>query len=620
MRTFGLFSRRSQRGTALIVVMAIVMLLAGLATVLLNDMTTRSKRTDWDAEDVKAFEAAEAGLDAAIMKINAGQCPNLGLGWRVPTVYPPPATDPDVLQGFLMPAKILAGVPNPNGTWQLGRWKDGNRNNAIDAGGEWTPAPNTDIPAGAWQPSMDNVPFPETSGYVRPKGAWVADTFGSTTYTWPRPQPTEFNFYNSATTFGDVRYFTYAIPWIADGIDNDGNGHIDGINNDGVQATVQRQSTESDWYTIYSTGFSNPSTAEGKFVTVEATVQRVSFQNTFNVDSALEFQVGPYKAASNTSTGASSTATTPPPNNTPASAPTMVATPTGDPPYYSQIYPFLATDIFTAVFNGNPTTIKGTDYRDVTPLTVAPDQSLAKAAIGVAAIDATFVNGPGSGNAMTGISIGGNPATTLTDIVGGLRNDLRVKDADIDRFVLAVKNVADYTVNLATASTTAVPTAGGTDISLTAVGGINDYKVVYAKGAVINGTFVENPIHLSGNGTSYGLLVVEIDNPVNSYLDLSGSFQWTGLVLVVTNKRFPAGSTDSNMDDQGGGNKVHYLGAAIVYHRNFAISPTVKGELNGMRMFRTRGTSDLAYSSEAVLKALGRVKLSAKVKSWRKLD
>ena len=613
MLTDAFFPSRSQRGTALIVAMAIIMLLAGLGTVLLMDMSSRSKRAEGDAEDVKAFEAAEAGLDAAIMRINADQCPCVGLGWRVAPTPPNPTTELDITRGILIPARISAGVPSPGGTWQIGRWKDTVQRNGLVDLGEWTPVITSDVTAGGWVPAMDNQPFPETGGYKRPIGAWAADKFGSTINPWPRPQPSEFNFYAHAMTYGDVRYFTYVIPWASDGIDNDRDGNIDGAGN---------SKTEVDWYTIYSTGFSNPSTPEGKFITVEASVQRANFKNTFDVDSALEFQVAPYKPADNTASGASSTDTDIPLPNSPASAATMLPAsfvPVPAPSKYVQFYPYPATNVFCAKCNGNPSTLTGNDYPEVGNLPTGIVANY-KAAIGAPAINASYANGPGSGAEMTGISVVSNPVTNPNLISGGMRNDLRVKDNDLERFILAAKNSADYTVNLAQVNPTAVPTNGGVDLSLTAVGSSTDYKVVYAKGTDVAGVYTERPIRLSGNGTSYGVLVVEIDNPANSWLDVSGQFLWNGLVIVAMNKRFPTGSNDSNMDSTGGGTRDHYRGAAIVYHRNYAISSTNKGEVYGMQLFRTRGTSDLKYSSETVMKALGRVRLSAKVKSWRRLD
>src|SRR5438045_3571664 len=65
-RVFQRAARRSPRGSALIVAAALILLLASLSAVLMNEMVTRSLRTEVAEEDLLAFEAAEAGVDAAI--------------------------------------------------------------------------------------------------------------------------------------------------------------------------------------------------------------------------------------------------------------------------------------------------------------------------------------------------------------------------------------------------------------------------------------------------------------------------------------------------------------------------------------------------------------------------
>src|SRR5262249_47971483 len=68
---------RSPRGSALIIATALILLLAGLSTILMNEMATRSLRTQVAEEDLLAFEAAEAGIDAALNDIN--QTPTIPL-------------------------------------------------------------------------------------------------------------------------------------------------------------------------------------------------------------------------------------------------------------------------------------------------------------------------------------------------------------------------------------------------------------------------------------------------------------------------------------------------------------------------------------------------------------
>lgn len=229
---------RPPRGTALIVAMVIVMLLAGLATSLLMEMQTRSERTEADAEDMKAFEAAEAGLDFAIRSLNTGGNGTIGIGW--------------------------------NG--------DTNDNGKPDAG---------EVSTGGWHTGLDGTSFYTSSDGRRPKTAAWPNQFtqkNGTVIAFPRPEPAEFDFYTHSKVFGDVRYYTYAIPWEKDGVDNDGNGLVDAADPD-----------EREWFTIYATGFSNPATPDGKFITVEAIGRRVIAVNRLQLDAALELQIGQYK-------------------------------------------------------------------------------------------------------------------------------------------------------------------------------------------------------------------------------------------------------------------------------------------------------------------------------------
>ncbi len=254
---------RRIRGTALIVAMAIVMVLAGLSMVLLNEMRTRAFRTEVDGEDVKAFEAAEAGMDAALRSLNTGGSGCLGLGWADSNIRP----------------------VNRSGAWELGHWTDGGTMDGDMSIGEVAVIGSGEVSAGGWQPGVDGTPYTAV-GYVRPEGMAVSNTFrtqGSAVDTaYPRPEPTEFDFYKHTIVFGDVRYFTYAVAWALDGVDNDGNGQVD-------------DAAEQDWYTVWATGFSNPATPQGKFVTVEAITQRLSWDASFQVDAALEVQVDEFK-------------------------------------------------------------------------------------------------------------------------------------------------------------------------------------------------------------------------------------------------------------------------------------------------------------------------------------
>lgn len=237
-------NRLRERGTALIIALAIIVLLAGLATTLLFEMQTRNDRSEADIEDIKSFEAAEAGIDAALMSLNTGGNGCLGIGW--------------------------SGDANGNG------FPDSNE----VAGGGWYCGP-----ASAWSSNRgcDGVVYVGT-GFIAPPGMPTTDS------PYPRPQPQEFDFYVSAVRMGDIRFYTYAIPWGKDGIDNDSNGKTDAAD-----------SGEADWYTIYSTGFSdeylarlsqNPNNPIGRFTSVEVVARKLASQ--FQVQAALSIYAKPH--------------------------------------------------------------------------------------------------------------------------------------------------------------------------------------------------------------------------------------------------------------------------------------------------------------------------------------
>lgn len=272
MNTVRLIPARNERGTALIVAMAIVMVLAGLGAVLMNEIRTRSFRTEVHSEDIKSFEAAEAGLDAALRSLNTFGNGCLGLGWT------------DVNSDGEITAQEQADGPSD------GRYK---------------PLKNDNDKYTLASVYQDGHSYDEyDASFIPPRGLAKADKtkvydssapLGYIMKSWPRPQPQEFDFYKHAVTFGDVRYYTIAVSWETDGIDNDGNGLTDVNPLDPSDETYPYDPGERGWFTIYSTGFSNPATPEGKFTTVEAVGQRLIFQNSLQLDAALELQIGEYK-------------------------------------------------------------------------------------------------------------------------------------------------------------------------------------------------------------------------------------------------------------------------------------------------------------------------------------
>ncbi|GMV80909.1 MAG: hypothetical protein AMXMBFR7_20930 [Planctomycetota bacterium] len=277
-----------------------------------------------------------------------------------------------------------------------------------------------------------------------------------------------------------------------------------------------------------------------------------------------------------------------------------------------------ATNGIELQINGSPNTIDGDDHAiDGTEKPSDAQTNKAPNAVGVADVDGSWVNGSGSGQ--TGITISGQHNDA--NIQGRVGNDLPKKYQDLEAFVQSVKNLAQYNIDLGTSTSDAVSTTDGTVISLTGsgnhIGTPDDFKIVYAKGSTQNGAFTENTLHLSGNGTSYGILVVEIDNPDQAQFIMSGGYKWVGLVMVVYNKR-PTGS-DALVDIRGGGNSNHVTGGLMLYLRNHANSSSNPGAIYGKEFYRTRGTSDIKYSFDALNKTNVTVesKSSVQVRSWR---
>jgi type II secretory pathway pseudopilin PulG len=226
---------RQERGTAMIVAMAVVLLLASLSTVMMSEMVTRSTRVEVQQEDMLAFEAAEAGVDAAINDIN--QTPTIPLVWNGtpvktandrPVVIHDPARKPGCL---------------------------GTRN--------WNKNVDDLLPAG-----------PRGANYVaRPtwKSVPIGGIFHDTNIT---PQ-----------SLGDVAFFTYAVDWLSDGVDNDGNGLIDDPN-------------ERNKFTIYSTGIhrgmvKTGTTQTGRIITVQVIVQAKDRDLPALPSGPLELQIKP---------------------------------------------------------------------------------------------------------------------------------------------------------------------------------------------------------------------------------------------------------------------------------------------------------------------------------------
>jgi hypothetical protein len=269
---------RQARGTALIVAMAVVFILASMCTVLMNETLMRTRHVAVDLEDIRAFEAAEAGIDAAIGEINRCFLKRLvvgGVGVTSPDGRPVYIHDPSLKPGCI-------GTKN----WKAPKSGD-----------------NGDDLLPAVKPS---------SGYV-PRPTW--QTIGvpiSGTFVFHDPNIVP-------QILGDVSFFTYAIDWLYDGIDNDDrarSGLPSGpyavtdsagtvTNNDGTDKNFNgvMEDTEIDIgernkYTVYSTGIHkgvqrNGATQEGRVVTIEVVVQAKDVDLPLIDTGPLQLQIAP---------------------------------------------------------------------------------------------------------------------------------------------------------------------------------------------------------------------------------------------------------------------------------------------------------------------------------------
>ncbi|MCY3017967.1 MAG: hypothetical protein NTW87_02905 [Planctomycetota bacterium] len=251
------------RGSALIVALAIVLLLASVSTVLMMEMTNRAKRVEVDLEDIKAFEAAEAGIDAALNDINTSPVyqPYMAATYQTNPNASRDSTCTGVLNASGHPA-ASSGYPliSPSAkkpvTVHVAKKSPTNCDlNCIKPGclgtSQWTSADDLD---GNKRPSWRSQPMRDATGHI------LKYTTGPLS---GQPRYCEDNIVPQA--LGNVAFFTYAIDWFHDGVDNDGDGFID-------------NHTERNKYTVYSTGIhrglvqSGVSEA-GKVVTIEVVVQ-----------------------------------------------------------------------------------------------------------------------------------------------------------------------------------------------------------------------------------------------------------------------------------------------------------------------------------------------------------
>lgn len=272
----------SARGSALIVALAIVLLLASISAVLVSEMTTRAKNIEVDLEDIKAFEAAEAGIDAALHDINSAPVyqPHM-----VDQYVPPPSGLPQTRRH-----PSCLGQLNANGTMptypgyplmgpqsgkpltvHVAKRADGGKPGCLGTS-NWNPATD-DLDANG-RPTWRPLQMRNAAGNLL---VYQSGTLAG------RPRYCEDNIVPQS--LGSVAFFTYAVDWFHDGADNDGDGMLDGHN-------------ERNKYTVYSTGIhrgitQSGVTESGKVVTIEVMVQALDKDFEQVPHGALEVQIKP---------------------------------------------------------------------------------------------------------------------------------------------------------------------------------------------------------------------------------------------------------------------------------------------------------------------------------------
>jgi len=274
-------------GSALIVALAIVLLLASVSTVVVMEMSTRARNVEVDLEDIKAFEAAEAGIDAALHDINSAVV-------YQPKMYDAAMTrrDPNCL-GQLnadgsMPAYSGYALVGPNSgkpiTVHVARKASTNCDPNCSRPGclgtsLWTAADDLD---GNGRPTWSSQPLNEMDAYHHV----IRDGHGN---------PHKLHHLSGALRYcedhivpqslGNVAFFTYAVNWFHNGVDDDNDGVVDGH-------------AERNKYTIYSTGIhrglvQSGVTEAGKAVTIEVIVEAMDKDFEQLPHGALEVQINP---------------------------------------------------------------------------------------------------------------------------------------------------------------------------------------------------------------------------------------------------------------------------------------------------------------------------------------
>jgi hypothetical protein len=174
-----------------------------------------------------------------------------------------------------------------------------------------------------------------------------------------------------------------------------------------------------------------------------------------------------------------------------------------------------------------------------------------------------------------------NPSAT-TRGPNTIRADGTLSSRAVTDFVDAAKSTADVTINASLGNVSSLSHIGSTcatDIeSSTCWGTSARPKIIYIRGALPDAGTRYTSLSLAGASTGTGILIVE-----NSVVEISGSFRWSGPIIVT--------GRNVGIRLRGDGNQAVY-GAAIVNELNPAAAANIESD--------GAGKLDIVYSNEAL--------------------
>ena len=256
-------------------------------------------------------------------------------------------------------------------------------------------------------------------------------------------------------------------------------------------------------------------------------------------------------------------------------------------------FPGLQADVD---FSGSSFTIRGIDTN--MDGSDGPASPVFGIAVGVAAnepgVDSELANN--QQNSVTGKSQS-NPSTT-TSGDGTVAFDTSLTSTSVTDFVNAIKANADISINSPASNPFSINNMGSscaTNVNSSTCWGTTSHpKIVYVKG---DGTGQYNALDVSGNSSGTGILIVE-----NANLDITGTFNWNGPVIVTGN--------NVKIRYHGGGNQSIF-GTVIVNELNNDGSANLEADISG--------NASIFYSTQAndlVMNGLGGRRMMS-VYSWQ---